>query len=105
MHSLECTPFSADIVTGAHQHVEVDGRLRHNGIVFGERKVVNPGRSWELTQGDLGNLLSVIFLTALPDNLVAITFNQTTHFRIKTLSQACSCQRAVDHAAPPKSWQ
>ena len=33
-----------------HQHVEIYRRLRHNSVVFGDGKVVDPGGSWKLAQ-------------------------------------------------------
>ena len=62
----------------SHQHVEVHRRLWHNGVVLGDGKVVDPGGSWELAQGYLGNLLPEMPFRALPDDLVAISCMQPT---------------------------
>ncbi len=58
-----------------HQHVEVDGSLWHNHIVFGDGEIVDPGGGRELAQRDLSNLLPFMALPLLLHHLVPITCN------------------------------
>jgi len=58
-----------------HQHVEVDGSLWHNHIVFGDGEIVDPGGGRELAQRDLGNLLPFMAFPLLFHHLVPIACN------------------------------
>lgn len=60
-------------VTQTDQHVEVDGRLWHNGIVLSNGEVMNPGGGWKLTKRNGGKLFPGAAFTGLLDHCVTNT--------------------------------
>ena len=58
-----------------NQHVEVDGSLWHNNIVFGDGEIMDPGGGRELAQRDLSYLLPFMALPLLSHHLIPITCN------------------------------